>query len=118
MKFFAREALPQTLTIDGRDYPAIYTFKAVYLLEDYTELKHVFTEVRLAEEPESLTPREVVGLIGAVLKAAGVEVEFDDLEKQLRPGDFKKLAPQLQKIVSDQSGTGEDDADVEDAEKN
>lgn len=102
MKFIRRETQERKLTIAGNDYPAIYSMQAIALMEEYTDMHHAYSEVRLSMDPPRPLAREVVGYAYGMIRAAGVEVEPVDVANSILPAEEEQLILQIRKIVDDQ----------------
>ena len=115
MNFILRETQPLNLTINGVEYPAIWNFKAIAIMEDYTGFMHLYTLARFKKE--QFEPKEFIGALLGVLKAAGVTYEIDGkdvladaLMQSVRPSEEKEIQKQLMVIISaqgDQPAEGE-----------
>ena len=107
MNFIIRETQPLSLTINGVEYPAIWSFKAISIMEDYTGIMHLYTLARFKEG--KFEPRELIGALVGVLQAAGVVCELggkdvlaDALMQSIKPSEESEITRQLMVIISAQ----------------
>lgn len=122
MQFILRETAPQIIEINGIKYPAIWNFRAIALMEEYTGISHLYSIARI--KSEVITSKDIVGFFAGMMISAGVEYparEEDEnlvkgnalakaLEKSLKPEDQKLYVNQILKIISvqgDQPAEGE-----------
>lgn len=108
MNFILRETSPMTIKINGVEYPAIWNYKAISIMEDYTGLMHLYTVSRFREG--HFEPKELIGALVGVLKAAGVVCESqtgedllaEALIQTLRPDEEEAITSRLMEIISAQ----------------
>lgn len=108
MNFIIRETQPLKMKINGVEYPAIWNFKAISLMEDFTGIMHLFTLSRFREG--RFEPKELIGALVGVLKAAGVECPdqtgkdalAEALMASIRPDEEKSICEQLMTVISAQ----------------
>ena len=107
MDFIKRETTPMSITINGQTYPAIWSFKAISIMEEYTQLMHLFTLSRFKEG--RFETKEFIGALKGVLQAAGVTYEIagndalaEALMESIHPGEEISIRKQLMEIISAQ----------------
>lgn len=113
MNFILRETQPMNIRINGVEYPAIWSFKAISIMENYTELMHLFTLARFKEG--RFEPKEFIGALIGMLQAAGVTYEVDGkdalafaLLTSIRPSDEAEIQKQMMKIIEAQGDQPKD----------
>ena len=116
MNFIARETQPLSLTINGVEYPAIWNFRAIAIMENYSEFMHLFTLSRY-KEGKFVFVREFIGAIYGMLSAAGVscvdaegnDILVDALLQSIKPSDEPEIAAQVKKIIELQGDQPKED---------
>jgi hypothetical protein len=106
MNFIIRETQPQNITINGVEYPAIWNFKAIALMEDFTGWMHLFTMARF-KDGKFFEVKEFIGALYGMLSAAGVvcvdesgkDVLAAAIEQSIKPSDEVEIAKQVKKII-------------------
>lgn len=105
MNFIMRETQPMNLKINGMEYPAIWNFRAIAKMEEYTELMHLYTLARFKQK--HFEPKELIGALYGMLSAAGVTCELDGkdvlasaIEQSIKPSDEIEILEQIEKVIS------------------
>jgi len=115
VNFILRETQPLTLTVNGVEYPAIWNFKAIAIMEDYSGLMHLYSIARLkAGNPEL---KDLIGAIYGMLSAAGVtcvgatgkDVLIDAIIQSVSPADELSILDQVKKIIAIQGDQPKED---------
>ena len=105
------------LKIAGGTYPAIFNYRAIAYLEDVSNITNGYTLARLEDYDESgnlktgenpfslrsgLQADEIVGLAFGMMKAAGVNLTFDDLAESISPAELPGIIKQIKEIIKHQ----------------
>lgn len=114
MNFIIRETQPINLKINGIEYPAIWNFKAIAIMENFTGLMHLYTLARFKEG--HFEPKEFIGALLGMLQAAGVEcldqtgkdVLAEALEQSIKPSEEEAIQEQLMIIINAQGDQPEE----------
>ena len=114
MNFIRRETQPMNLKINGVEYPAIWNYNAISIMEEYTGLMHLFTIARFKEG--RFETKEFIGAIFGMLKAGGVvcEVEGNDvlaeaLKESIQTSEEKDIQKQIMSIIAVQGDQPKED---------
>ena len=115
MKFIKREIEPHMLKVAGGEYPAIFSYRAISEIEEITGIQYTYTLFRLDSEYDEngilvqdidgdipnlgLTTRETAGIVFGMLKAAGVDVTYQDLLDSVTPSETIGLIKQIKSII-------------------
>lgn len=121
MDFIKREIMSHDLKIAGGKYPAIFNYRAIALAEDVSGVANGYTLARLEEDYDEngnlkrigtgessmlakagLQAREIIGLAYGMMKAAGVNVDVEDLEASISPSELSEIIKQLKEIIKHQ----------------
>lgn len=97
MQFIKRAIEPQEIEVAGVKYPAIWSFRAIATMEEYTGYPHSVTLGRFAQGVRSAT--DLIGMLLGMLTAAGVEVTADELADNLDPDPEAEQALAMQMIA-------------------
>lgn len=97
MQYIKRAIEPQEIEVAGGKYPAIWSFRAIAAMEEYTGYPHSVTLARFSQGVRSAT--DLIGMLLGMLTAAGVEVTADDLADSLDPDPEAEQALAMQMIA-------------------
>ena len=117
MNFIRRETSPQTITINGVDYPAIWNFNAIAKMEDYSGFMHLFTMSRF-KDGKFFEVKEFIGALYGMLSAAGVvcvdetgkDVLADALIQSIKPSEEVGIYKQVNEIIKLQGDQPDENA--------
>lgn len=108
MNFIIRETHPMAIRINGIEYPAIWNFEAIAIMEDYAQLMHLYVVKQFREGHFEVKP--MIGALVGMLKAAGVtcpdengkDMLADALMQSIRPSEHEYIQTRILEIISAQ----------------
>jgi hypothetical protein len=86
VKFVKSKLEPVMIEIDGAEYPGILNFRALAELEELSGCSFMAVFTRFSEG--NLYVNDIINILYASLKEAGVEIELDDLMQLNFTKDF------------------------------
>lgn len=105
-RFIKSQHEPRMITIQGEEYPAIFSMAALAAVEEQTGVPYAVFFSKLANNEGSIKEQAI--LICACLNAGGTEVAVEDLMDSLDViNDFPDVLAQTVAIVSGQVPEGE-----------
>lgn len=117
MDFIKREIMSHDLKIAGGTYPAVFSYRAIAYLEDVSNITNGYTLARLEDYDDEgnlktgdnpfmlrsgLQADEIIGLAYGMMKAAGVNLAFDDLKDSISPAELPEIIKQIKEIIKHQ----------------
>ena len=98
MKFELKRLEPVIITIQGKDYPAKLTHRAIIELEELTGMGHIEFLSKL--EGATTNIKDIQLLLYVSLKGGGVDVTLDDLlDHDFTISDNTKLLTALAEVI-------------------
>lgn len=102
---FKKSALKiRKMSIDGEEYPAIFSFAAIAEIEEKLKRPHAIFMDELANNTFSMP--DFVTVLCCCLRAGGTEVEEADIMGSLTYADYTPLVNQLVDVLLGGSGKG------------
>lgn len=109
MKQFKRAQIePQTVTICGEEYPALFSLSAMADIEEQTGVPYTVLFTRMAEQQG--TVKDQITIIWACLRAGGTEVDIEDLTASLDINELANALIQIMGLIDTQTPDGDGEA--------
>ena len=99
-RFKRAQIAPQTINIQGEDYPVAFTLAALEAVETETDMPFMSFFTLMAEG--KATPRQQVQFLRICLNAGGTEVSTEELLESLSLGDFAGAMQQISTVLTEQ----------------
>lgn len=97
MNFIIRETRPMAIKINGVEYPAIWNFEAIAIMEDHTQLMHLYIVKQFREGHFEVKP--MIGALVGMLKAAGVVCSDENGKDMLASALMQSIRPEEQEYI-------------------